>query len=70
MDQFDRERVLELRQEIASLKRENELYRSRRRYTAAEVNTNELRRVRLLAIREELLQIMGLPAPAPMQVMR
>jgi len=67
MDQFDRERVLELRQEIASLQRENELYRSRRRYTAAEVNTNELRRARLQAIREELLKMMG---SAPMQVMR
>lgn len=57
MDQFDRERVLELRQEIASLQRDNESYRSQKYHTASAANTNELRRLRLLAIREELLTL-------------
>ena len=57
MDEFDRQRVLELRQEIASLQRDNESYRSQEHHTASETNTNELRRLRLLAIREELLRL-------------
>lgn len=57
MDQFDRERVLELRQEIASLQRENESYRSQKDQTASQDITNDLRRLRLLAIREELRKL-------------
>jgi len=57
MDQFDRQRVLELRQEIASLQHDNELYGSQEHHTASEANTNELRRLRLLAIREELRRL-------------
>jgi hypothetical protein len=57
MDQFDRQRVLELRQEIASLQHDNESYRSQEHHTASKENTNELRRLRLLAIREELLRL-------------
>ena len=57
MHQFDRERVLELRQEIAALQRENESYRSQPHHTRSVSNTNELRRLRLLAIREELLRL-------------
>ena len=54
MDLFDRQRVLELRKEIASLQRDNESYRLQERHTLSEANTHELRRLRLLAIREEL----------------
>ena len=57
MDAFTQQRVLELRQEIASLQRDNESYQLRNRHTAAEANTNDLRRFRLLAIREELLRL-------------
>jgi hypothetical protein len=57
MDAFDRERVSELRQEIASLQRDNESYRRQERHTEAQANTNELRRLRLLAIREELRRL-------------
>jgi len=57
MDQFDRQRVLELREEIASLLRDNASYLSQEHHTASESNTNELRRLRLLAIREELLRL-------------
>ena len=55
MDAFTQQRVLELRQEIASLQRDNESFRWQKRHTASEDNTNELRRFRLLAIKEELL---------------
>jgi hypothetical protein len=57
MDQFDRDRVLVLREEIASLQRENESYRSQKYHTRAEGYTNELRRLRLFAIRDELLRL-------------
>jgi hypothetical protein len=57
MDLFDRERVLELRKEIASLQRDNESYRLQEHHPASEANTNELRRLRLLAIREELRRL-------------
>ena len=36
MDQFDRERVLELRKEIASLQRDNESYRLQEHHRASE----------------------------------
>jgi fatty acid desaturase len=36
MDLFDRERVLELRKEIASLQRDNELYRLQEHHAASE----------------------------------
>ena len=54
MDLFDREQVSELRKEIASLQRDNESYRLQEHHTPSEANTHELRRLRLLAIREEL----------------
>jgi hypothetical protein len=57
MDLFDRERLLELRKEIASLQRDNESYRLQELHTASEANTHELRRLRLLAIREELRRL-------------
>jgi hypothetical protein len=57
MDALDRHRVLELRQEIASLQRESESYRWQARHTASEAHRNELRRLRLLAIQEELLRL-------------
>jgi len=57
MDQFDLQRVQELRQEIAALQRDNESYRSHEPHTASEANTNELRKLRLLAIREELRRL-------------
>ena len=57
MDSFTQQRVLELRQEIASLQRDYESYRGQKRHTDSEFNTNELRRLRLLAIKEELTRL-------------
>jgi hypothetical protein len=57
VDAFTQQRVLELRQEITSLQRDNESYRGQKRHKASETNTNELRRLRLLAIKEELLRL-------------
>ena len=62
MDAFTQQRVLELRQEIASLQRDNESFRWQKRHTASEDNTNELRRFRLLAIKEELLRMAEPPS--------
>jgi hypothetical protein len=62
VDAFTRQRVLELRQEIASLQRDNESYRWQKRHTASEDNTNELRRFRLLAIKEELVRMTEPPS--------
>jgi len=56
---FTQKRVLELRQEIAALQRDNEAYRRREHHKDSEFNTNELRRLRLLAIKEELLRLSG-----------
>jgi hypothetical protein len=62
VDAFSQQRVLELRQEIASLQRDNESFRWQKRHTASEDNTNELRRFRLLAIKEELLRMAEPPS--------
>jgi hypothetical protein len=62
VDAFSQQRVLELRQEIASLQRHNESFRWQKRHTASEDNTNELRRFRLLAIKEELLRMAEPPS--------
>jgi hypothetical protein len=62
VDAFTQQRVLELRQEIASLHRDNESFRWQKRHTASEDNTNELRRFRLLAIKEELLRMAEPPS--------
>lgn len=54
VDAFTGQRVLKLKNEIASLQYENELYRSQKRHTLEEKHSDDLRRFRLLAIREEL----------------
>jgi len=54
VDAFTQQRVLKLRDEIALLRHENEVYRSQRHRTREEEHSNGLRRFRLLAIREEL----------------
>ena len=59
MDSFTQKRVLELRQEIVALQRDNESFQRKRSRTPSEVNTNELRWRRLLAIKEELLRLSG-----------
>ena len=59
MDSFTQKRVLELRKEIAALQRDNESYQRRSYHRTPEFRTNELRRVRLLAIKEELLRLRG-----------
>ena len=59
MDSFTQKRVLELRKEIAALQRENELYQRKRSHPDSELNINDLRRLRLLAIKEELLRLSG-----------
>lgn len=56
MDSFTHQRVLELRKEIAAVQRESELYKRNRSHTDSEFNTNESRRLRLVAIKEELLR--------------
>ncbi len=62
MDAFTQQRVLVLRQAIAALQRDNESFRSQKRHTASEDNTNELRRFRLLAIKEELFRMTEKPS--------
>jgi|HubBroStandDraft_1064217.scaffolds.fasta_scaffold04887_6 hypothetical protein len=59
MDAIDRQRVLELSQEIALLQRDNVSYRSHEHHTASEAHRNELRRLRLRAIQEDLLKLSG-----------
>ena len=59
MDSFTQQRVLELREQIAALQRDNESYQRRERHTDSEFNTNELRKLRLVAIKEELLRLSG-----------
>ena len=54
MDVFTQQRIVKLRDEIASLQHSNEVYRLKRHHTKLEVDTSEVRRFRLLAIREEL----------------
>lgn len=54
VDAFTQKRVLELRDEIASIQHENELYQSQKHHTLEQEHANDLRRSRLLAIREEL----------------
>jgi len=57
VDAFTQRRVLELRQEIASLQSQNETYRLLGRHTLAESDQQEVRRLRLLAIKEELARM-------------
>ena len=59
MDSFTQQRVLELREEVAALQRENESYRQHKRHSSSEVNANELRTLRLIAIKEELIRLSG-----------
>jgi hypothetical protein len=57
MDAMDQKRIVELRREIVSLQRENETYRSQAHHSAAESKRNELRKLRLLAIQEDLITL-------------
>lgn len=57
MDAFAQQRVLALRQEIASLQRDNDSYRLRKRHPAEDASLHEVRRLRLLAIKEELVRM-------------
>jgi hypothetical protein len=57
VDVFSRQRVLELRQEIASLQQDNDLYRLHTRHSAEDTRLSEVRRFRLLAIKEELFRM-------------
>ena len=57
MDSFTQQRVLELRKEISALQRDYQSYQRKSRHSDSELNTNELRRLRLLAIKEELLRL-------------
>ena len=62
MDAFTQRRVLELRQEIAALQRDNESHRWQKSHTASEINNNHLRRLRLVAIKEELVRMTEPPS--------
>ena len=59
MDSFTQQRVLELREEIAALRRQNEVFRRQQHRTTSQVNDHELRKRRLLEIKEELLSLGG-----------
>jgi hypothetical protein len=59
VDAYTQQRVLELRKEIARLQRENDIYRRQEHRTASQENQNELRRLRLVAIQDELLRLSG-----------
>ncbi len=59
MDSFTQQQVLKLRYEIAAVQRDNESYRRHTRHTDSEVKIDELRRLRLVAIKEELLRLSG-----------
>jgi hypothetical protein len=61
VDVFSRQRVLELRQEIASLQHDNDLYRLHKRHSAENARLSDLRRLRLQAIKEELVRMVELP---------
>ena len=61
VDPSSQHRISELRREIALLQHDNELYRLKQRRAPSEVSSNELRRLRLLAIREELLRLHTYP---------
>jgi hypothetical protein len=65
VDAFTRERVSELRNEIAWLRRENELYRTQKRRTVMQAKEHGARRFRLMTIREELLKLTALPRGKP-----
>jgi hypothetical protein len=54
VDAFTQQRVLKLRDEIAVLRCENGVYRSQKHHSLEQRRTNDLRRFRLFAIREEL----------------
>jgi hypothetical protein len=62
VDVFSRQRVLELRQEIASLQHDNDLYRLHTRHSAEDSRLSGVRRLRLLAIKEELFRMVELPS--------
>ena len=68
MDVFTQRRIVTLRHEIASLQHNNEVYRLQRHHTQLEVDTNEVRRFRLLAIREELHNMTVRPGGKPMKL--
>jgi hypothetical protein len=57
MDAVSQKRVACLRDEVASLRRDNDLYRLRKRRTRLEASANESRRYRLSQIKEELMAI-------------
>jgi hypothetical protein len=57
MDQFDWRRFVSLKEELASLQRENVSYQLKAHHSKSEIHINELRRLRLLQIREELLKL-------------
>jgi len=58
MDGLRQNRIVQVRLEIASIQQENELYRSKgHRRSSAEFVSHDLRKLRLLAIQEELLKM-------------
>lgn len=59
MDSFAKSRILHLRQEIAALQRDNEVYRLEQIRSPLLARANGSRRFRLMEIREELMA-MGL----------
>jgi hypothetical protein len=57
VDAFTQRRVAELRNEIIALQDQNQTYRLQGRHTLAASDQQEVRRLRLLAIKEELARM-------------
>lgn len=59
MDAFTQRRVSELRNEITALQDQNQTYHIQESHTQAESDQQEVRRLRLLSIKEELAKMIG-----------
>jgi hypothetical protein len=63
VDTFTQQRVLQLRNEIAFLRRENAQFRSQKNHTVEQWQLDQSRLSRLLEIREELGNLANLNRP-------
>jgi hypothetical protein len=59
VDAFTQRRVSELRNEITALQDQNQTYHIQESHTQAESDQQEVRRLRLLSIKEELAKMIG-----------
>lgn len=61
VDAFTQRRVSELRNEITALRDQNQTYRMQTRHTLAQSDQQDVRRLRLLVIKEELARMIEAP---------